>query len=417
MPRENFSTIQMGSWNRLVLQYDNSQPNKTARIQDSTKHVLYEKTGYRVSSRTPGFNDPNRTERLKPLPFEFYMEEKRSPTGHAQRTTRAQLQEPGFLYSRSYGNTAFVGVGSQFVDKTPPQDLADLARNKLLGKIKDSSVNLGVVYGERQRTADLVGSTAANIASAYRNLRRGNFTKAAEDLGVPAAKRGRSRFNKDYAKRGADAAAGGWLALQYGWKPLLEDIYGSVDAIRRRNESPQYVTTTKRQQRLTPEARLVVTKNSGLKTTKLLYGFKRTDVKYGVTYYKAPSPARTMAQLGISNPLLVAWELVPYSFVVDWFLPVGGYLEGLDATNGLEFYSGYRTLFSLVEATEIITSSGEYNEQYTDNNFTTSSFKEVYVNRATLSAFPTPAFPPFKNPVSKDHLLNGLALLVKSFRK
>jgi hypothetical protein len=30
--------------------------------------------------------------------------------------------------------------------------------------------------------------------------------------------------------------------------------------------------------------------------------------------------------LGLVNPLEIAWEVVPYSFVVDWFLPVGSYI-------------------------------------------------------------------------------------------
>ncbi len=417
MPRENFGTVVNGSWNRLVLMYDSNQPNKTRRIQDSTKSPVFESRGYRVSERTPGFHDPNRSGRLKPLSFEYYLEEKRAPEGYSQRTTRAQLQEPGFYYERSYGNIAFATIGTLFADQNAPSDLQSRAVNKLLGKIKDSGVNLAIAAGEHKRTADLVGSTAVNIANAYRNLRRGNFTKAAEDLGVPPAKRGRSRFNRDYAKRGAEAAAGGWLSLQYGWKPLLSDIYGSVDAIRRRNESAMYVTTHAGASRTTPERRYVSTVQNGLKNTQLVNGIKKTDVRYGVTYYKSPSPARTMAQLGISNPLLLAWELVPYSFVVDWFLPVGSYLEGLDATNGLEFHSGYRTIFSSVESTEIVTRSGEYNEQYTDSYFTTSSYKEVFVNRTPLTGFPSPMLPRFKNPVSRDHLLNGLALLVNAFRK
>lgn len=33
--------------------------------------------------------------------------------------------------------------------------------------------------------------------------------------------------------------------------------------------------------------------------------------------------------LGLGNPLLVVWESIPYSFVVDWFLNVGGALEAL----------------------------------------------------------------------------------------
>lgn len=36
------------------------------------------------------------------------------------------------------------------------------------------------------------------------------------------------------------------------------------------------------------------------------------------------------AKVGLTNPLSVAWELIPFSFVVDWFLPIGKYLDALD---------------------------------------------------------------------------------------
>jgi hypothetical protein len=35
--------------------------------------------------------------------------------------------------------------------------------------------------------------------------------------------------------------------------------------------------------------------------------------------------------LGLTDPLSVAWELIPYSFVVDWFVPIGTYLDNLNA--------------------------------------------------------------------------------------
>jgi hypothetical protein len=31
--------------------------------------------------------------------------------------------------------------------------------------------------------------------------------------------------------------------------------------------------------------------------------------------------------VGLEDPLSTAWELVPYSFVADWFLPIGDYLS------------------------------------------------------------------------------------------
>jgi hypothetical protein len=44
--------------------------------------------------------------------------------------------------------------------------------------------------------------------------------------------------------------------------------------------------------------------------------------------YEEMSVAR---QLGMLDPASVVWEIVPYSFVVDWFVPFGTYLSNLNA--------------------------------------------------------------------------------------
>jgi hypothetical protein len=56
----------------------------------------------------------------------------------------------------------------------------------------------------------------------------------------------------------------------------------------------------------------------------------------GVARYKISDPTmKQVSQFGITNPLLLAWELIPYSFVVDWLFPVGRFLSSLDALNGI----------------------------------------------------------------------------------
>lgn len=47
------------------------------------------------------------------------------------------------------------------------------------------------------------------------------------------------------------------------------------------------------------------------------------------------------SQLDLVNPLSLGWELVPFSFVLDWFIPVGNMLEALTAHAGLVFVGGH----------------------------------------------------------------------------
>lgn len=73
-----------------------------------------------------------------------------------------------------------------------------------------------------------------------------------------------------------------------------------------------------------------------------------TTVEKAVAIHYSRKKARTLETpqlisqlvpklLGFTNPAAVLWEATPFSFVVDWFLPIGDYLKTLDGStlNGL----------------------------------------------------------------------------------
>jgi hypothetical protein len=47
------------------------------------------------------------------------------------------------------------------------------------------------------------------------------------------------------------------------------------------------------------------------------------------------SEVDTVKLVGLLDPASVAWELLPYSFVVDWFIPIGQYLAARALPNAL----------------------------------------------------------------------------------
>jgi len=48
----------------------------------------------------------------------------------------------------------------------------------------------------------------------------------------------------------------------------------------------------------------------------------------------------------LTNPALVAWELVPFSFVADWFVPIGSWLTAIAPLIGITPQDVFRTVFS-----------------------------------------------------------------------
>jgi hypothetical protein len=126
----------------------------------------------------------------------------------------------------------------------------------------------------------------------------------------------------------------------------------------------------------------------------------------------------SLGAMGLTNPLLIAWELLPWSFVVDWFLPVGKFVENMDATAGLTFKDGYLTTYEVIDS--IGTVDGSYLSKTSGvNNIKRGiqSRKKVTVYRQKLTDFPSNPAPSFKNPVSLDHMLNAMALLSQTFKR
>ena len=120
------------------------------------------------------------------------------------------------------------------------------------------------------------------------------------------------------------------------------------------------------------------------------------------------SELRSLTQIGLTDPLQVAWALVPFSFVIDWFLPIGSMLEGLGATKGLDFVSGTSTLilkFRGQARTQLNPSTvkNQIGEFVTDVAI-------VATERKVLTDFPSAA-PYYKSPFSTTHVISALALL------
>jgi hypothetical protein len=395
-------------------------------LTNSTDVPYNQVASTRVSARTPGFKSKNRPNPLLPQPFSFTYEK------YTQSGVRT--------VDTNYGGYANLGPGSSSYEYTrtystnQPQtllpdetgawssQLIEKAIARLLDNIKDMNFNAAQAAGERKQTADLVASTATRIAKSYSSLRKGNFAKAASDLGLIPKKKAGRRFAKGYAADQAKAVGNAWLELTYGWKPLLSDVYGAVETLAKSNNRPNRIFIDK-----SGSAKRQATKTrkdpSAVPFGELANYMTITDkcqVKYKVTFSVTSAPVNDLAKLGISNPALLAWELLPYSFVVDWFLPIGGWLNSLDATNGLAFEKGFVTVFRESVSTGYKIGSYRDNQNGLGKHYYQYSQAErkiVNVTRTRLAAFPQRPFPSFKNPLSNSHVASAMALLLQTFKR
>jgi hypothetical protein len=344
----------------------------------------------------------------EPSPYRFTMENLVYATG----TAEAYSSLDGSFIAKVSGNVApFVdGYGSAFNEACSNEmaksdELGLRSRSNVAArlKLKDTDINLGVAFGERKQTARLLGDTATRIAKSFRYLRRGQPRRAMDELGISSRKR-EPRGNNVPSK---------WLEMQYGWKPLLSDVYGAATALSKQPKSDW---------RVTAKATRSKEDNYEFKTVPnwgWIAHTSRAKVKQSVFTRIDALPANeaaiSLTALGVTNPLLVAWELVPFSFVVDWCLPVGDWLDSLDALLGYETAS-YSQSYRVTGDWVVTGQSGkrvDADEQIFTNWKATKRL--VYLDRQVSLDVPLPTFPRIKDPRSLGHMANGLALLTQVF--
>lgn len=289
---------------------------------------------------------------------------------------------------------------------TYDEAMRDRALIKARLAVKGQSINLGVAYAERSQTARLVGDTATNLAKAIRNLRKGNVRRAMNDLGI-SHRKGEPRGSSVPSK---------WLELQYGWKPMLSDVYGACEGLAYRDRTDWCITMHGRE-------RQKIHVDKDIKSDVTCWYRGRAEGWQGCHVRIDAVPENELLQsfvsMGITNPLLIGWELVPFSFVADWFLPVGDYLDSLDAMLGYG-----PTWCSISEFWKVNwrNSSSPFNEYTPFGSFKISQDWEekkevVNLRRQTSESVPLPSFPRFKDPRSLGHMANGIGLLTQLFSK
>lgn len=409
--------IDLPSFSKTVIVYDN--------IPDWTGSYVRSgglRTFSRISTTTPGY----RKHAAKPLP------ENRFHYGENGQTYLSGLRRQHYVqYPPSGHKTGWVDSTGVLYSQSPTlrsfssletASVLSRARNGLLLKIKDQDVNVAQFYAEREQTVRLITDNVKRLGKAALAMRHGNIAGAAKALGVsvPHSYASGKHFSKLWERNQSEALSRGWLELQYGWLPLLSDIYGAIEFSQKQFiEKPIIFKVSTRKK--------IENKYSEQFVETDVIHIISYDLKYEVScrcsFRLTTPPLKTLSALGITNPLYLAWELLPFSFVADWFIPIGSFLSALDATLGVTFVSGSETLFSKRSATWTttgrdirVTVPGYYHFNSVQGSWSSTTY-DVSCDRIGYTSFPLATLPVFKNPFSSTHLFNALALLKLNFRK
>lgn len=283
--------------------------------------------------------------------------------------------------------------------------VASKAYERLVDKLRDgNSASLGASIAEGRSAFEMIATRAIMLRKAYVAVRRGHIQKAARLLGIPPdtkyiPKQARSRRTPGKVSKKHYASAH-WLELHFGWTPLLGDISDAVDVLT----SPNFGS-----RKIVASASSVFTKNH----SEGAWGANsKSSGRFGVRFegdVRISNPNAFLAsQLGLVNPAAIAWELVPFSFVVDWFSNVGQILDSYSDFVGVTWEGGSQSTRISSEGT------------YTHMGVGATSPKRITLKsqrRGVLWSPPRPQFTvssPFGGP---KRAATQIALLVQLFLK
>lgn len=252
------------------------------------------------------------------------------------------------------------------------------------------------------------------------------------DLGVALAELGSTkrmllaaaktiRYAKGYrgiSKSISKDAANGWLQWQYGWKPLCKDVFSAAD------ESIRF--TLNKLQRFKARVSLPIERNF----SEPLNGFATTfDSNVKLKGKQSCTLCITLevqdfdlARWSSLNPVSLAWEVIPYSFVVDWFYDVGSYLRNLETSllYRTAFKRGYKSELFVYDSHQVIP-SGTVASNSTSSAWKVVTLPAIYkvrhrqFSRTVLASYPSPRLPTFKVDLGSYQMISAGALLRQLF--
>lgn len=278
----------------------------------------------------------------------------------------------------------------------PPFDAYQEAQlsQKFLEAVRGHDFDLGVFAAEGKQSLEQIKRTAAAIASMVINLRHGRLGNAARAVGVVLGQRQVKQIGR---KLNTGDLSGAVLALRYGWLPLIQDCFAAAQSLE--------VIVKRRQVRFTASKSVFSEWIDSMNGTAPVKARGHRTVK--LTLYMTEEPS-TYTQLGLTNPASVVWELMPWSFVLDWFIPIGNYLSAASFFRGVqgtyvrsEFARAAGAMYTIPQPYKQVRVGGVV------------TYKAVSLKRSVTSSYtpPRPAFKPIEKALGLGHLQNAAALI------
>lgn len=282
--------------------------------------------------------------------------------------------------------------------------VSDLALAKLYENIHQAELNVGQMLAERRQTVRMIEDISSRLFKAALAAKRGNLGSAAKEL-----------FPVNSKKLANDE-----LMVQYGIRPLLSDLRAAQKEL---NRPMTYGITVRGIKKVTVPMHFIV---NGYSASGV--AMKQTVTREAVitvrwvghfTVRNYVSFETSRFGLNISSIPSLMYELTPWSFVIDWILPIGNWLKNAFIMSDVQTDRLYRTVHVKETCTGNRTFGGvDTRDGYIWDQASSGWMSEkVLCTRELRNEVPPLPFPTLKSPLSAEHGLNALALLTQLFKR
>lgn len=250
---------------------------------------------------------------------------------------KVTMGDQGFYFSKAVGSTTYYGEWTNDwmpyaygVPSHPPDEslvnLHSEVATKVRSKVLQPSAQTLVTAAELKKSLQMLRRPLTSLSSSF--LRSWRFFQRKGKYRT--TNRGRNLSPAELKSVFVNT----WMEGRYGWRPLFYEVNGILEALN-----------TQIQERYTVRSgisdtfsytRSSVGTISGITipyTTKTL---RKVRVSAGIIYKYHEALDDYVWGTRLSDIPVAAWDLVPLSFVVDWFVNVNTFLQAVTPKSGVE---------------------------------------------------------------------------------
>lgn len=303
--------------------------------------------------------------------------------------------------------------------------------------------DLGISLAERKQSVDMIAQRATGILNAARHLKAFRFTQAIQSLGIDIVSKKetprlfravvrrpggsivtRTRGGKTSIKRrfkptfereitlrkSAKSFGSNFLELHFGWSPLVQDIGNAVEVLH----SPVFKglgKVAKGRGSASQQKPSAPTTMSDFSLVTQYYW--DTKVQLIADVIVTDPNLLNLSRMGFVNPAALLWEVVPFSFLVDWFVNVGDVLNSYTDFVGMNLSNSCTTTYSVIKGDRYYKGWNKAGTAKVIGQINTRTY--ISVKRSTGISGPTLQIKPF-NGLSLDRGLTAVSLLTQFLR-